>query len=205
MLPNENLIACPHCDALHTNSDLPEGAQAHCVRCGVVLKTKRSTAIVNVLALALTSSLLMISAVCLPFLDLSVAGQSNSTTVIGAVMAFSDLLTLPLAAAVAAFIIVLPLIRLGAIIWAVIPLAARTTPTRSAKTAFGFAEALRPWSMAEIFIVGVAVALVKVAGIATIAFGPAFWAFTILVILTFYQDTLICRYSIWRALDTSQT
>jgi paraquat-inducible protein A len=147
----------------------------------------------------------MVSAVCFPFLNLSAAGQSNSASVLGAVMAFSEVITLPLAVAVAAFIVLLPLLRLGAIIIAVAPIASGATPTRAARRAFGLSEALRPWSMAEIFIVGVAVALVKVAGLATISFGPAFWAFSILVVLTFYQDTLICRYSIWRALDTSQT
>ncbi|MEO9863620.1 MAG: paraquat-inducible protein A [Yoonia sp.] len=204
MPPLEDLIACPHCDTLHTNAALAEGAQAHCVRCGVVLKTERATAIVSVLALSITSFLLMVAAISFPFLNLSAAGQTNSTSVLGAVMAFSDTFTLPLAAAVAAFIIFLPLIRLGAIIMAVTPLVAGTTPSLLARRSFGLSETLRPWSMAEIFIVGVAVALVKVAGLASIAFGPAFWAFTVLVVLTFFQDTLICRYSIWRALDTSK-
>jgi paraquat-inducible protein A len=174
------------------------------VRCGVVLKTQRGTAIVSVLALAITSFVLMVAAVSFPFLDLSVAGKTNSTSVLGAVMAFSDTFSLPLAVAVAGFIILLPLLRLAAIIYAVLPLATGIQSTRGAQLAFGLAEELRPWSMAEIFIVGVAVALVKVAGIATITFGPAFWAFTVLVVLTAFQDTLICRYSIWRALDTSQ-
>jgi paraquat-inducible protein A len=174
------------------------------VRCGVVLKTQHSTAIASVLALSITSFVLMVAAISFPFLNLSVAGQSNSTSVLGAVMAFSDTFTLPLAAAVAAFIIFVPLIRLAAIILAVTPLVAGNKPSPLARQSFGLSEALRPWSMAEIFIVGVAVALVKVAGLATIGFGPAFWAFTILVLLTFYQDTLICRYSLWRALDTSK-
>ena len=204
MPPLEDLIACPHCDTLHTNAVLTEGSQAFCVRCGVVLKTQRGTAIVSVLALAITSFVLMVAAVSFPFLDLSVAGKTNSTSVLGAVMAFSDTFTLPLAVAVAGFIILLPLLRLAAIIYAVLPLATGIPSTRGAQQAFGLAEELRPWSMAEIFIVGVAVALVKVAGIATITFGPAFWAFTVLVVLTAFQDTLICRYSIWRALDTSQ-
>jgi paraquat-inducible protein A len=202
--PLQELIACPHCDTLHTNSALSEGAEAHCVRCGVVLKTESSTAIVSVLALAITSFVLMVGAVSFPFLDLSAAGKTNSTSVLGAVMAFSETFTLPLAVAVAAFIIFIPLLRLSAIIFAVTPIANGSTPTRANRTAFGLAEALRPWSMAEIFIVGVAVALVKVAGLATVSFGPAFWAFTILVVLTVFQDTLICRYSIWRALDTSR-
>lgn len=204
MPPTQDLIACPHCDTLHTNATLVEGAEAHCVRCGVVLKTERSTAIVSVLALSITSFMLMVAAISFPFLNLSASGFTNDTSVLGAVMAFSDSFSWPLAAAVAAFIIFLPLLRLGAIIVAVAPLVSGMTPTRFARQSFGLSEALRPWSMAEIFIVGVAVALVKVAGLATIGFGPAFWAFTILVVLTFFQDTLICRYSIWRALDTSK-
>jgi paraquat-inducible protein A len=174
------------------------------VRCGVVLKTESSTAIVSVLALSITSCLLMVAAVSFPFLNLSVAGPSNSTAGLGAVMAFSETFTLPLAVAVAAFIIFLPLVRLGAIILAITPIVTGGTPTLLSRQSFGLSETLRPWSMAEIFIVGVAVALVKVAGLATIGFGPAFWAFTMLVALTFYQDTLICRYSLWRALDTSK-
>ena len=205
MPPIESLIACPHCDALHAEASLPEGAKAHCVRCGAVLIQERSTAVAGVLSLALASFVLMIGAISFPFLDLAVGGQTNNASVLSAVMAFSDTLSLPLAVAVAGFIIFLPLLRLGAIIAAVAPLVTNGTPTRFNRHAFGLSEVLRPWSMAEIFIVGVAVALVKVAGLATITFGPAFWAFTVLVLLTFVQDTLICRYSIWRALDTSQT
>ena len=55
--------------------------------------------------------------------------------------------------------------------------------------------------MAEIFIVGVTVALVKVAGLATVSTGPAFWAFCALVLITVLNDQLICRYSVWRALE----
>ena len=55
--------------------------------------------------------------------------------------------------------------------------------------------------MAEIFIVGVTVALIKVAGIATVTIGPAFWAFSGLVVVTILKDQLICRYSIWHALE----
>ena len=204
MLPLENLVACPQCDTLHAQTEVPDGAKAHCMRCGAAMVETRSTAITNVLSLALTSFVLMIAAVSFPFLDLSIGGQTNGTSVLGAVMAFSDTFSLPLAFAVAGFIVFLPLLRLGAIIAAVLPLVTHRTPGRFHRHAFGLAETLRPWSMAEIFIVGVSVALVKVAGLATISFGPAFWAFTLLVILTFFQDTLICRYSVWRALDTSR-
>ncbi|MEL6571512.1 MAG: paraquat-inducible protein A [Pseudomonadota bacterium] len=201
MQPLEQLVACPHCDALHENAVLAEGDAAQCQRCGAVLQRNQGQAVVSVLSLAVTSFLLMLAAISFPFLDLRASGVENGTSLFGAVMAFSDDFAIPLAVAVAAFIIFLPLLRLGALIMAVTPLVAGYEPSRRHKAAFGLAEDLRPWSMAEIFIVGVAVALVKVADLATITFGPAFWAFTILVVLTFFQDTLICRYTIWQALD----
>ena len=159
----------------------------------------------QVLSLALTAFILMMAAISFPFLDLEVSGRENSTSVIGAVLAFTDTLALPLAVAVACFIIIIPMLRLAAIIYALGPLVRGGLPRSNAKAAFRLAEMLRPWSMAEIFIVGVSVALVKVAGLATISFGPAFWAFAGLVIITVLKDQLICRYSIWEALDTPST
>ena len=55
--------------------------------------------------------------------------------------------------------------------------------------------------MAEIFIVGVTVALIKVAGLAAVTIGPAFWAFAGVVVVTVLKDQLISRYAIWETLD----
>jgi len=202
--PLDAYVACPHCDALHREETLPEGARAYCVRCGEVLIQQNSTAVVVVLSLALSAFLLMFAAIFFPFLEIYVGGKSNSTTIGSVTMAFNDKFSWPLSVAVAGFIILLPLLRLLTVILAVLPLVIGYPPRRLHREAFGLAEALRPWSMAEIFIVGVAVALVKVLGEANVNFGPAFWAFTVLVVLTFFQDSLICRFSIWRALDTSR-
>lgn len=199
--PLSQLVACPHCDTLHRAAALPENVRAHCMRCGAVIATERPTAFAQVLSLALTGFVLMIAAISFPFLELDVAGQHNSISVLEAITVFNDGIALLLAFAVAGFIVVLPLMRLSAIIYAIGPLV-RGKPARShAKQAFAFAEFLRPWSMAEIFIVGVTVALVKVAGLASVTIGPAFWAFTALVVITAFKDTLICRFSVWQALE----
>jgi len=200
--PLTDLVACPQCDTLHVASVLPDNARAYCQRCGLVMMSERSTAFAQVLSLAVAAFILMIAAVSFPFLDLDVQGRHNSISVIQAVLAFNNGIALLLAIAVAGFIIILPLIRLAAIIYAIAPLVRNGTPHRGAKHAFALAEVLRPWSMAEIFIVGVSVALIKVAGIATVSFGPAFWAFCALVIITVVKDQLICRFSIWQALET---
>ncbi len=199
--PLDDLLACPQCDTLHRAQDLPANARAHCQRCGVLLMTSQPDAIVRILALAATAFILMIAAVSFPFLTLDAGGMNNATSVMDAVLAFRGGYAFPLAVAVAFFIIVIPLMRLSALIYALGPLARSAHPRPLAREAFGFAERLRPWSMAEIFIVGVTVALVKVAGLAVVTIGPAFWAFAGVVVITVLKDQLICRYSIWETLD----
>lgn len=199
--PLEDLLACPQCDALHVAQDLPDHSRAYCHRCGTALMTSRPSAIAQVLSLALTAFSLMIAAVSFPFLTLDAGGLENATSVIDAILAFDHGFSLLLAVVVGLFIIVIPFIRLAALIYALSPLVRDAKPRAGAKQAFGLAERLRPWSMAEIFVIGVTVALVKVAGMAAVTIGPAFWAFAGVVVITTLKDRLICRYSIWEALD----
>lgn len=197
------LLACPTCDTLHAEPDVPVNHVALCRRCGHVLAAPRDNALVRVLALAVTSSILMIGAVFFPFIDLSAGGLENHTSVMDAVLAFSTGLMVPLSFAVALLIVLIPLARLLAIIYTLWPLVRGRPPFAQARAAFRLAEQLRPWSMAEIFVVGVAVALVKVAGLAALSLGPAFWAFVALVLITVLQDNAMCRYTIWKSLDTT--
>ncbi len=196
-----DLVACPQCDTLHAAADLSPGQSAHCQQCGIVLMSSQPQAMVQILSLAITAFILMIAAISFPFLDLDAQGLHRGTSVLDAVIAFNDGLALPLAVAVAFFIIVLPLTRLVALIYAIGPLTRNARPRQNARRAFGLAERLRPWAMAEIFMVGVTVALIKVAGLATVTIGPAFWAFALVVVATALKDQLINRYSIWEALD----
>ena len=202
--PLDDLVACPQCDALHRGQSLPDGARAHCQQCGIVLMTSQPAAMAQVLSLALTAFVMMIAAVSFPFLTLDAGGLHNATSVIDAVLAFNDGYAFPLAVAVAFFIVIIPLMRLSALIYALGPLVREKSPRNGARTAFALAERLRPWSMAEIFIVGVTVALIKVAGLAVVTIGPAFWAFAGVVVITVLKDQLICRYSIWEALDSAK-
>lgn len=195
------MLACPVCDTLHAEPEVPTGHVARCRRCGHVLAAPREGAFVRVLALAVTSVILMAGAVFFPFIELDAAGLHNRASVLDAVLAFSTGLMVPLSFAVALLIVLIPTARLLAIIYTVGPIAAGRQPFAGAMRAFRLSERLRPWSMAEIFILGVAVALVKVSGLASVSLGPAFWAFAILVLVTVLQDNAMCRYTIWKTLE----
>lgn len=201
-LPTNDLVACPHCDTLHGATTLQPGDKAYCNRCHAVIMSNQPGALLKILAYAMTAVVLMLAAISFPFLDLDVQGNHNATSVVGAIMTFNDGIAVPLAIAVAFFIVILPLTRLAAIIYVVGPLVRGARPRRGARAMFRMSEKLRPWAMGEIFMVGVTVALIKVAGIATVTIGPAFWAFTGLVVITVLSDQLMCRYTIWQALDS---
>lgn len=198
----QDLIACPICDALHHVQDVPKGARASCARCGTVLLEPRANAMTQIVMLATTALILMIAAVFFPFLEISAAGLGRKSSVMDAILAFSDGLMLPLSFAVAALIVLLPVARFVLLIYVLAPMALGWVPAKYAGQAFRLAERMKPWAMAEIFIIGVAVALVKVAGLAQVTLGPAFWAFVALVIVTVLKDNVMDRYSVWRTLDS---
>lgn len=195
------LIVCPTCDALNRLAPVPMGGRGRCHRCGTTLAAPRDQAMTRIVMLASTALVLMVVAIFFPFLEISAGGMTRRSSVLDAALAFSDGLTLPLTLAVAAFIIILPSLRFALILYALAPMALGWYAARHAVPAFRLAEAMRPWAMAEIFVIGVAVALVKVAGLASLTLGVAFWAFVVLVLVTVLNDNFMCRLTVWRTLE----
>lgn len=198
--PRDDLIACPTCDMLHIAAAVPMGGRLRCRRCNTVLMTNRPGALDRALASAFASAILMLAAVFFPFLELSVAGLRRSASVLDAALVFSGLMA-PLAVATALLIVVIPLARAGALAYTLLPLRFGRPPAPGAERAFRLAGRLKPWAMAEIFIIGVAVALVKVGGMASITLGPAFWALAFLVLMVVFEGASLCERSIWLTLD----
>ncbi|MFO1104858.1 MAG: paraquat-inducible protein A [Amaricoccus sp.] len=201
MRPSTDLIACPVCDLLHAASEPPPEARIRCRRCHTVLMTNRRGAFDRTLAAAFGSLILMIGAITFPFLEMSIAGTQSRASVLEVAFAFNDTIEAPLSAAICLLIIVIPMLRATALIYTVLPLRLGFAPAPGAQRAFRLVAELRPWSMAEVFVVGVVVALVKMAGMASIGLGPAFWALAGLVLLVVYETVSLCEWTVWRELE----
>ncbi|WP_112873313.1 paraquat-inducible protein A [Paracoccus endophyticus] len=195
------LIACPRCDALHVDTELTPGETARCVRCHSVLARPREGAFTQIVALSVTSMVLMVAAVFFPFLEISRMGFGNATSIFGVALAFSQGWLMPLTVAVLGFIVALPALRAALLVYVLLPMRGQGLPARHAGAAFRLSEILRPWSMAEIFVIGTSVALVKVAGLATVSLGPAFWAFCALIVVGAASDVFTCSTTIWDTLE----
>ncbi|WP_306115593.1 MULTISPECIES: paraquat-inducible protein A [unclassified Roseovarius] len=200
-IPLDTLIVCPHCDAAYQLQRPGVGEKAKCQRCGTVLITPRRKAGLQIIAVSLAVAILIVAATVFPFLTIKAGGTANSVSILDAALAFSDGPLIALALTTAALIIFIPLTRVLLSIYVLVPIVLDRPPARGATQAFRLSEALRPWSMAEIFAIGCAVALTKISDLADVAFGPAFWMFAALVVLVVVQDNFLCRWSVWTSLD----
>lgn len=198
------LIACPRCDALHVKEDLDDGETARCTRCGTVLARPRAGAFTQIIALAITTMVLMVAAIFFPFLEISRMGFGNATSLFGVAMAFSEGILAPLTVATLGMIVALPAIRAGLLVYTLWPLSRGRRAWRHAASAFRVSEFLKPWSMAEIFIIGTSIALVKVSGLANVSFGPAFWAFFGLIFVNIANHSFMCATTVWDAIEETR-
>lgn len=204
--PLADLIACPRCDAVQRVADPGPGERVLCLRCDHVLAAPRQSAGKQIIGVSLAVLILAITATTLPFLRISRAGLAHDSSILDAALAFSaSPLLMGLSLLLAALIVFIPALRAALSIYVLWPLVRDRAPWPFAATAFRLSEALRPWSMAEVFAIGCAVALIKVTDLARVEFGLAFWIFACLVILVPVQDGLTCRHSVWKSLDPRAT
>lgn len=197
----DDLIVCPRCDAAYRLKRPKHGERAVCQRCHKALISPRRNAGLHIIAVALAVLFLIVGAAVFPFLTIDAAGNRNAVSVLDAALAFTGGPLLLLSLATAALIILIPLMRALLTLYVLVPVVLDRPAARHAIPAFRLSEALRPWSMAEIFAIGCAVALVKVADLAIVGFGPAFWMFSILAVLAVAQDSFMCKWSVWHSLE----
>ncbi|MFV0292069.1 MAG: paraquat-inducible protein A [Paracoccus sp. (in: a-proteobacteria)] len=205
MSSGKGLIACPRCDALHVEEEMAVGETARCIRCDGILARPQAGAFTQIIALAITTMVLMFAAIFFPFLEISRLGLNHGTSLFGVAMAFSSGFIAPLTVAILGVIVALPALRAALLVYTLWPLARGQAPYTHVVRAFRLSEQLKPWSMAEIFIMGTAIAMVKVGGLAIISFGPAFWAFCALIFVSIANRSFMCSTTIWDAIEDAGT
>jgi paraquat-inducible protein A len=201
LISNPNIIACPHCDVIHRYSQAELTTPTCCARCGHRLTLGKSDAIVRVVGLASASPILLVTILLAPFLSLEAGPVASTASVLDIVLGFGSGMMMPLAAVVLALILVVPTARSLLLIYSLAPLLAGRRNAGGAERALRWAFLLKPWAMAEIFMLSAAVALVKLAGLATIKTGTAFWAFVLFVAANALQDTFMCRNTLWTSVE----
>jgi len=193
----DDLVACPGCDLLHHRRTLNIDELARCQRCNDVIQTRKCNPIDRTLAACIAGIVLLFISLFTPFLGLSRSGIESSMSVLDAVAALWQSQMRWLGLLTLAFIVLLPLARLLLMTWVLARLKFKRKVRRSMRMAFRWSLQLEPWAMADIFMVGVVVSLVKISALANLSVGVAFWALLALLAVSLYISTSLCTDTIW--------
>jgi paraquat-inducible protein A len=189
-------VACPDCDLLQNIPELPPGGKARCPRCGHTVATRSRDPLNLPLALTLTAAIVFIIANTTPLMGLSAVGRHASTTIgNGAYEMWVQ--GQEVTAAVVAFCAVIA--PGGYILFLLtVLLAVRRPPApRWVGEMLRGAHSMQPWSMNEVMLLGILVALIKIAELATVEPGIGIYAIGGLVVLFAAIMVTVDPHEIW--------
>ena len=191
--------ACHHCGLLQTLpvNTLSETRRLHCQRCGSLLIKETTDSLQITLALTLTALLLLVITLIYPFMELHVEGKSQEATLLTGIEYFYHNEMVLLAGIVALTCVVFPLLLLSSLTYILIPM-------NMGRVALGTDIVLRvfkwvvPWSMMEVFLLGILISAVKLGKLATMESGLGLWAFITLIITSTIIFACLNLGDIWR-------
>jgi paraquat-inducible protein A len=194
-------IECPDCGLFQILPALSARDVARCARCDGVLRRARRDPIGPALALNIASIALLIISCIMTLMTVSTAGIRLS----------ADLFTGPdelkvygvweLSVVVLFTTIGAPLGKLVLTTYVLSIIRFSRAPGHI-RSAFIWAERLRPWSMIEVYLLGVFVAYVKLADIVTIDVGVALYTLVALLFAMVAADFMLDRHAVWETIDT---
>ena len=196
----EKLIACHGCDLLVDVGDLQHGERAYCPRCGHFLTRYRHDMMNRVLAFTIAAIILLVVSLNYPFLSFAASGLESVMTLRAAPGALHDYGMTTLAIMVAAFIILIPAFML--LLLLLISLSVLSgTPNPWLRASARLVFQLETWAMVEVFLIGVIVSLVKIAAMATVVLGIAFWSYAAFTICFTLAMVTLDRYQCWELIE----
>jgi paraquat-inducible protein A len=190
-------IACHDCDLVHRAPALPPGGAAKCARCRAVLFREGRDSLNRTLALTIAGLVLFAVANTFPFLSFEMQGRTTHTTLGTGVWDLYRQGMTPVAGLVAITAILAPAVHLGILLYLLLPLSLGRVPSALAP-AFRLLRRIQPWSMMEVFLLGILVSVVKLAGMANIVPGLALWSFAILIVVLAAANAAFEPHVLWR-------
>ena len=191
-----SLTACHGCDLLHRIPAVRDGMTATCCRCGAVLAKPKRNSLERSLAMAVTGLVLFVLANSFPFLGFKIQGQVRETLLLTGIRQLY-MQGLP-EVAVLVFIttVLAPLAQLLALLYILLPLKL-DRPAPGMFHVFRWLRSIEPWSMMEVFMLGILVSVVKLAKMAQIIPGTAAFCFMALIFVMAACMASLDAHEVW--------
>ena len=169
----------------HLCLKLVDDQQHHCPRCGAAVHLRKADSMQRTLALLITASILYIPANLLPIMITDQLGNPTESTIIGGVLLLIDMGSIAIAAVIFIASVMVPsgkLLAMYYLCWSVHYAPPGTVNQRT--VIYRITEFIGKWSMIDVFVVAVLVALIHIDNILVIRPGAATIAFASVVIVS---------------------
>jgi paraquat-inducible protein A len=188
------LALCSHCDLMQYLPVLAPDEEASCQRCGHHLDARHVQPVLRPVLFAASALFMLLLANLFPFVSMYAAGNSNE-------MNFFDTSSVLftehhqwLAIIVWLFIQAIPAACMIAVLYLKLGMVYKVPAlTWVARVLY----MLKPWSMVDIFLMGLIISFVKLVADADISLGPSFWAFCLFCLLHLRTFQVIDRRELW--------
>ena len=183
------LISCDFCHSLNRpcidESDEQSKLQMHCHVCGSVIHSRIPNSISKTWALVIASLILYIPANVLPIMTVVLWGSGEPDNIMSGVISLLSAGMWPLALLIFVASIVIPIAKLLTLLGLLISVQLHSSWRPVERTQlYRFTEFIGRWSMIDIFVIGILVALVQFGTVATVTPGMGALCFAAVVILT---------------------
>jgi paraquat-inducible protein A len=197
-LSDAALTACPDCDLLQRLPELPPGGAAYCPRCNRQLARRPANSRNRLLALTVAAAILWVAANSVPMLGISVLGLAASTTVVGGARYLWHHHQQLVAALVLFTAVIAPALQIGFLLAVGIG-TARVPAPPWVGALMRHQPTLSEWSMIEVVLISVLVALIKIAEEAAVSPGLALYMLAALILVLAGLQYSLDRGAIWNS------
>ena len=189
------LYSCHTCGLLSRPS---QRGDSHCARCGTPLHLRKPHSLARAMAFLVAAYILYVPANVLPLMETGSLFGAQENTIVSGVAYLWTSGAWALAAIVFIASVLVPLLKLFALTLLVVTAWRRSTwrPYQRAKV-YRMVELVGRWSMLDIYVVAVLVALVQLRPLATITAGPGAIAFGAVVVLSMLSARAFDPRLIW--------
>jgi len=199
---NQSLLNCHTCNLLSYSQAGKNTQHMICPRCGTSLHSRKPNSISRTWALLITAVALYIPANIFPIMTVTQLGKSEADTILTGVKSLIELGMWSLAALVFFASIIVPVLKVIMLLFLLISVQFRSNWRPKERTAlYRITDSVGRWSMIDIFVLSILVALVRLGNIATIEPGIGATSFAAVVVATMLASMAFDPRLIWDAAE----
>jgi paraquat-inducible protein A len=196
------LVSCHDCHLLSRWQQLPSGQAACCPRCGAALHLRKPNSIMRTWALVIAAFIFYVPANVLPITVTTSLGHTQSDTIMSGVIYFLLHGSPEIAIVIFVASVFIPILKLIVMAYLLVSVQRKSGwRPRDRTQLYQITHAIGRWSMVDIYVVTILVALVKLGVFANIDAGPAAVYFASVVVISMIAAESFDPRLIWDALE----